>query len=94
MSYDDKYPGTLYVTNRRLFFEYERGMLKKKGYATAETPLEDITKVSIEKGPWNWNVLVIAAKDRRHKFVFEGEHPEALMDKIREIIAGHDSERR
>jgi len=56
--------------------------------------LEEITNVSIEKCPWNWNVLVIAAKDRRHKFMFEGEHPEVLMDKIREIIAGRNSERR
>ena len=93
MSYDEKYSGTLYVTNRRLFFEYGRGILKKKGYVTAETPLEDITNVSLEKGPWDWNVLVIASKDGRHKFMFRGEHPEVLMGKISEIIAAHNSER-
>jgi hypothetical protein len=55
--------------------------------------LEDITNVSTEKGPWDWNVLVIAAKDRRHKFMFRGEHPEVLMGKISETIAEHNSER-
>jgi hypothetical protein len=92
MNYDDKYSGTLYVTNRRLFFEYERGIVKKKGYVAAETPLREITNVSIEKGPWNWNVLVIAAKDRRHRFMFRVEHPEVLMGKISEIIAARSSE--
>jgi hypothetical protein len=92
MRYDDKYSGMLYVTNRRLFFEYEKGILKKKGYVTAETPLEDITNAFIEKGPWDWNVLVIAARDRRHRFMFAGEHPEVLMAKISETIAGHSSE--
>ena len=87
MNYDEKYDGTLYVTNRRLFFEYQRGMLKKKGYVTGETPLKDITNVSLEKGPFEWNVLVICSKDMRHKFMFRGEHPEVMMGKISDVIA-------
>jgi hypothetical protein len=92
MNYDEKYDGTLYLTNRRLFFEYQGGKLKKKGYVTAETPLKNITNASVERGPFDWNVLIIATKDRRHRFVFGGEHPEVLMGKLSEIIAGHSSE--
>jgi Bacterial PH domain len=92
MNYDEKYDGTLYVTNRRLFFEYQRGMLKKKENVTAETPLKDITKASLEKGPFDWNVLVIDAKGRRHKFMFSGGHPEVIMGKISEVLAGQRPE--
>jgi len=92
MNYEDKYDGTLYVTNRRLFFEYHKGVVKKKAYITAETPLRDITNASVEKGPFDWNVLVIDAKDRKHKFMFRGGHPEAIVGKIGEVLTGHGSE--
>lgn len=91
MSYDDRYPGKLYVTNRRLFFEQERGKFRKKAYITVETPLNDVTDVSVEKGPWNWNVLVIATKDKNHRFMFREEHPEVLMGRISEILTKRDS---
>lgn len=90
MTYDDKYAGTLYVTNERVLFEYKRGKLKKKAYVAFEAPLKDVTNVSVEKGPWNWNVLVIAIKDKKHRLMFGGERPEVIMDKISAVLSGHD----
>lgn len=90
MSYDDKYTGTLYITNKRLLFERETGKFRKKPYVEVETPLKDITNVSVEKGPWNWNVLVVAIRDKKHRFMFSGEHPEVLMDRISAMLTRRD----
>lgn len=91
VNYDNKYSGTLYVTNRRLFFEHRIGIIRRRGILAAETPLKDITSVSVEKGPWNWNVLVIAAGDQRHKFLFREESPDALIERINKLIAGQST---
>ena len=86
-NYDDKYSGTLYVTNRRLFFEHRVGVIRRRVIGAAEIPLKDITSTSIEKGPWNWIVLVVAASDQRHRFLFREEGPDVLIKRISELMA-------
>jgi hypothetical protein len=86
VNYDDHW-GTLYVTNRRLFFERRVGVTKRRGVLAAETPLKDITSMSVEKGPWNWVVLVIAAGNQSNRFLFRAESPEALIRRINGLIA-------
>lgn len=90
-NYDNRYSGTLYLTNRRLFFERKVGIIRKKKTLPAETELKDVTSASIEKGPWNWNVLVIATRDQRHKFLLREENPDVLMRQINELIASHSA---
>jgi len=87
MNYDEKFTGAFYLTNRRLLFEHKVGVIKKRDVLAAEIPLKDIRSASIEKGPWDWTVLVIATNDRRHRFLFRAESPEALAERIRELTA-------
>lgn len=85
--YNEKYSGKLYITNRRLFFEYRAGIFRKRGAVAAETQLKDITSMSVERGPWNWNVLVVAARDQRHRFIFREGSPDVLMRRINGLMA-------
>ena len=82
--------GILYVTNRRLFLEYKKGILRKRDCVLAETPMDEIASVSIEDGPWNWKVLVVATSDRRHRFMFRDQRPDVLAGKISEVMVGHN----
>ena len=88
--YNDGRSGTLYVTNRRLFLEYKKGILRKRDCVLAETPVDEIASVSIEDGPWNWKVLVVATSDERHRFMFRNERPDVLAGKISEVMAAHN----
>jgi hypothetical protein len=86
-NYNDKYAGTLYVTNRRLLFEHKVGVIRKRIGLDAEISLEEITSTSVEKGPWNWIVLVVAATNQRHRFLFKNKNPDVLAKRISELMA-------
>lgn len=87
MNYNDEFTGTFYITNRRLLFERMVGTIRKRKALAVEVPLKDITSTSIEKGPWDWTVLVIDANKQRHRFLFRIESPDALMKRISELMA-------
>jgi len=91
VDYNEKYSGTLYITSRRLFFEQRSGRIRRRDVLTVEIPWNEMTSVSIEKGPWNWSLLVIAVRDRRHKFVFRVGSPETLMERIKEFATSKSS---
>jgi hypothetical protein len=86
-NYDNMHTGKLYITNSRLFFEYKTGLIRRRRIRVAETPLKDITNTFIERGPWDWNVLVIAAQSNRHKFLLRDKNPDRLMKRLAELIA-------
>jgi hypothetical protein len=88
-NYDNAHIGKLCITNRRLFFEYRTGLIRKRSIRVAETMLKDITGTFIERGPWDWNVLVIAAENHRHKFLLKDKNPDGLMKRLAELIANH-----
>ena len=88
MTYEDKYTGTLYITNRRLFFEHRAGVIRKRDVLAAEIPLKDISSATVEKGPWDWTVLVIVARGQKHRFLFRVESPDVLVKRISELMAG------
>ena len=85
-SYDDRYSGKLQVTNKRLVFEYRKGRLIAKGIASVQMPLMEISSVSIEMGPWNWNVLTVVSRGKTHRFIIKESDPKALMGKVEELI--------
>jgi hypothetical protein len=62
-------------------------LIRKKSIRVAETVLKDITNMFIERGPWNWNVLVIAAVNRRHKFPLRERDPDKLMKRLADVTA-------
>ena len=49
-------------------------------------PLAEISRISIEKGPWNWNILSVVLSDKTHRFIIKEGDPEALMRMIEERI--------
>jgi hypothetical protein len=87
VNYDDKYSGTLCITNRRLLFAHRVGIVRRREILAAEIPLGDITSTSVEMGPWNWIVLVIAARDQRHRFLFREKSPDQLIKRINDLAA-------
>ena len=88
MNYEEKYTGTLYITNRRLIFEHKAGVISRRDVLAAEIPLRDVTSASVEKGPWDWTVLVIVAGGQKYRFLFRVESPDVLIKRISELIAG------
>ena len=88
MNYNDSFTGELYITNRRLLFERKVGTIRKRGALAAEIALKDITNATIEKGPWGWNVLVIVAGGKGHRFLFRAESPDMLIQRIGDLMAG------
>ena len=57
--------GTLYLTDRRLIFEYEQGFVTKRTYVSMDVPLSDIQNATTEMprfGIGPMNKLVIATK--------------------------------
>jgi len=85
-NYDDKYKGTLYITNKRLLFERWVGAIRKKAVLAAEIPLSEITSVSVEKGPWDWTVLIIDVSEHKHRFLFRTKSPDELIKRISELM--------
>ena len=86
-SYDDRYSGQLKVTNKRLVFEFRKGRLIAKGIASVQIPLMEISSVSIERGPWNWNVLTVVSRGKTHRFIIKESDPRAWMGKIEELVS-------
>jgi hypothetical protein len=85
-NYDDRYSGKLQVTSERLVFEYRSGRLFRRGTASIQIPLAEISSISIERGPWNWNVLIVVSGDRTHRFIIREGDPEAWVGKIHELM--------
>jgi hypothetical protein len=85
-SYDDRYSGKLRVTSKRLVFEYRNGRLFRRGTVSIQIPLVEISSISIERGPWNWNVLAVVSGDKTHRFIIREGDPEAWMGKIDELM--------
>ncbi len=55
--------GVLYLTNRRLFFEYERGHITKSTFVSLDVPLQSVENVIVERpkfglGALNTNLVV------------------------------------
>lgn len=90
-NYDDKYTGRLYLTNRRLCFEHRKGLIRKRVSLDVEILLKDITSTAVEKGPWNWIVLVVAAGNQKHRFLFRDESPDVLAKRIGELMASQST---
>jgi hypothetical protein len=88
VDYEEKYTGTLYITNRRILFEHKLGRIRKRDILGVEVPLRDITSTSIERGPWAWTVLIIAANGQKHRFLFSTTSPESLVRRISELMTG------
>jgi len=88
MNYDEKYTGTLYLTKTRLFFERKVGIFSRKNNLVADIPLKVITSASIEKGPWDWTVLVIVAGGQKHRFLFRAKNPDELIKRVGELMEG------
>ena len=88
---DNKWRGTLYITNARLLFEHRTGVVRKKSVLTVEIPLADIAGMSVEIGPWNWIVLVIATKEQKHRFLIREVSPESLIRQIDELKANQQT---
>lgn len=91
VNYDDRYSGTLYVTNMRLFFEHSEGLIRRRVSLDAEILLKDITNTSVEKGPWNWIVLVVAASGQKHRFLFRDKSPDVLVKRISQLMANQST---
>jgi len=87
-NYDDEYTGTLYITNKRLLFERKVGFIRKRGAIATEVPLRNVTGASIEKGPWDWTVLVIVAGGQKHRFLFRARSPDDLIKRLGELLPG------
>ena len=85
-SYDDTHPGKLQLTNKRLVFEYRSGGLFRRGTVSIQMPLAEISSISIERGPWNWNVIAVVSGDKTHRFIIKEGDPEAWMRKIHELM--------
>ena len=85
-SYDDRYSGKLRVTSERLVFEHRSGRLFRRRTVSIQIPLVEISSISIERGPWNWDVLAVVSGDKTHRFLIREGDPDALMGKIKELM--------
>jgi hypothetical protein len=86
-SYGDRYSGKLQLTNKRLIFEYKKGKLVGRGTVSIDIPLGEISSISIERGPWNWNVLTVVTRVKTHRFIIKEGDPEAWMGKIDTLMS-------
>jgi hypothetical protein len=55
--------GVLYLTNRRVFFEYERGLVTKHTYVSLDVPLPNVESAIVERprfgpGPLATNLVI------------------------------------
>ncbi len=85
-SYDDRHSGKLQVTSERLVFEYRSGRLLRRGTISIQIPLAEISRISIERGPWNWNFLAVVSGDKTHRFIIKEGDPEAWVGRIQELM--------
>ncbi|MCP8316297.1 MAG: hypothetical protein H3Z52_06460 [archaeon] len=100
-----KYSGTegfLYLSTKRLIFEYEKGLITKRTYTAFEIPLSEIEDVKIEQPRYGFDLLkklVISTKRgtmgfgmRRIEIKLDTS-PELWLMKINQILAGEVEER-
>ena len=94
--------GILYLTDRRLFFEYEQGLVTKRTYVSMDMPLSDIQNVMTEMprfGIGPMSKLVIGTKRGSQGFgmnrieINTDTTPDLWVSKINEVVsAAHGSE--
>jgi|GEM_PF-2119363 hypothetical protein len=84
--------GTLYLTDRRLVFEYSQGLLNKK-YVHLGISLNQIQSLSVRFGRFNSQEIVISAKDANNGFksnliaIRIAMHANVWIGKINTMIA-------
>jgi len=84
--------GILYLTDRRLIFEYSVGLMNKKHFQYGIT-LNQIQSVSAKHGMLGSQEIVITAKDANNGFksnsftIRIAMHPEVWINKINSMIA-------
>ena len=84
--------GILYLTDRRLIFEYSVGLVNKKSYQLGIT-LGQIQSVSAKHGHFGSQEIDIIAKDANNGFrsncvgIRIAMHPEVWINKINNMIA-------
>lgn len=76
--------GALYLTNKRLIFEHEAGIITKRIYVSLDIPLQEITALNIE-GRFKPK-LVVLAKDRVGRIEIEVQNPTKWVNKIWEAL--------
>ena len=74
------------MTSERLVFEYRSGRLFRRGTFSIQIPLAEISSISVETGPWNWNVVAVVSGDKTHRFIIREGDPEAWVGKIKELM--------
>ena len=88
--------GILYLTDKRLFFEYEQGIVTKRTYVSMDMPLGDIQNVATEMprfGIGPMNKLVIATKRGSQGFgmnrieLSTDTTPDVWVSKITEVVS-------
>jgi hypothetical protein len=85
--------GTLYLTDRRIIFEYALGLMHKKYYQLG-IALGQIQFVSAKHGHFGSQEIVIAAKDANNGFKSNmialriAMHPEIWINKINYMLSG------
>lgn len=87
--------GTLYLTNRRLIFEYSQGVVNKK-FFHAGIVLSDIESVSASHPRVRSSQLIITARSSKNGFgtaqivLATAMNPEAWMRKLNQIVLSFD----
>jgi hypothetical protein len=90
--------GFLYLTNRRIFFEYEKGLITKSTYVSLDIPLSNVESVIVERprfglGPLAIN-LVITTKRGSMGFglnrvtISDLATPDVWVTKVNDAISG------
>jgi len=83
-----KYGGTmgiLCLTNKRILFEHEAGLITKRTYVSLDIALQDVLTVTIE-GRFRQK-LVVLAKGRAGRIELEVQDPYGWADKIQKIMS-------
>jgi len=72
--------GEFYLTNKRLIFEHEAGIITKRIYISLDVPLGDILALNVE-GRFKPKLIVIT-KSRAGRREIEVQDPTRWIDKI------------
>lgn len=94
--------GVLYLTNNRVLFEYEKGLLTKRTYVSLDIPLVNVESVVVERprfglGPLATN-LIITTKRGSMGFgltrvkISDLATPDVWVTKINDAISGEHAQ--
>ncbi|MGA1975008.1 MAG: hypothetical protein ABSG92_05170 [Conexivisphaerales archaeon] len=94
--------GVLYLTNRRILFEYEKGLITKGTYVSLDIPLPTVENVIVERprfglGPLATNLIIATKRGsigfglRRVK-ISDLATPDVWVTKVNDAISGEIAE--